>query len=297
MSSYTSGRSPSPSQLLDSLDPTSGNITFPPASSNPSSLPQKHQPSHGRYAQRNSPPNASQMNIEKVASKGTLSSSVGAFQDHNYYHIQYPSQQSQITKSMQSTGSVETHSHLQFLSKGLQQSVISPLDTKSSLVSGDGNPLSLHNKTITNKQTELLNIEDGEKPLDSVISDPSEILLKGSPINPNMSLVNEPPVQQQLKGQLKDKDYSYVKFMRREPPHEYSYPKYIDPTAITNVNPNTTTALSSSATSGTPVISSSIGAKVETSPPTNFNQNKNELDDDKSQSSGVKDSPTSSYGS
>ena len=300
MSSYTSGRSPSPSQLLDSLDPTSGNITFPPASNNPSLLYQKHQPSHVRHAQRNSPPNASQMNVEKVVGKGTLSTSVGAFQDHNYYHIRYPSeQQSQITipKSMQSTGSVDTHSHLQFPSKGLQQSVISPLDTKSSLVSGD--PLSSNNKTITNKQTELLSIEDCEKPLESVITDPSEILLKGSPMNPNMSLVNEPPVQQQLKGQLKDKDYSYVKFMRREPPHEYSYPKYIDPTAITNVNPNTTTALSSSATnsSGTPVISSSIGAKVETSPPTNFNQNKNELDDNKSQSSGVKDSPTSSYGS
>ena len=179
-------------------------------------MSQKHQPSHGRHAQRNSPPNASQ--IERVASKGTLSSSVGAFQDHNYYHIQYPSQQSQITKiptSMQSTGSVETHSHLQFLSKGLQQSVISPLETKSSLVSADGNPLSLHNKTITNKQTELLHVEDGEKPRESVISDPSEILLKGSPINPNLSLVNEPTIQQQLRGQLKDKDYSYVKFMRR----------------------------------------------------------------------------------
>ena len=116
---------------------------------------------------------------------------------------------------MQSTGSVETHSHLQFLSKGLQQSVISPLETKSSLVSADGNPLSLHNKTITNKQTELLHVEDGEKPRESVISDPSEILLKGSPINPNLSLVNEPTIQQQLRGQLKDKDYSYVKFMRR----------------------------------------------------------------------------------
>lgn len=301
-SSYASGRSPSPSQLLESLDPvvTSGNSTFPTVSNHPSFVHQKPQQPQGRpmmQTHRNSPPNTTTINVGKLVNKEpTSSSAVGAFQDHNYYHIQYPLNESPITpKTMQSSPG-DTHSHLHFPSKNLLQSLSSANNNFSSNGNSNGNPTSLSSNTVTNKQTELLQAEEYQKTAKTLMSDSSEILVKGSRVTTNMTSLNEPPLQQHIKGQIKDKDYSYVKFMRREPPHEYSYPKLpIDPTANINVTTSTTTTLNSSTTttSGIPVMPSCVG-KTD---PIKFPQVRNETEDSKSQSSGVKDSPSSSNGS
>ena len=144
LSSLTSGRSPSPSQLLDSLDPvvTSGN--FSSVSSHPSFGHQRPPPPQGRHmmqTQRNSPP--SSINSGKIISKEPTSSS--NLQDHNYYHIQYPLQQSQLTPK---TTSGDTHSHLHFQSaKSLQQTYNSP--------NNNGNPITLSTSAVLgNKPTE-----------------------------------------------------------------------------------------------------------------------------------------------
>ena len=299
MSSYTSGRSPSPSQLLDSLDPgitSSGSVAYPTISNYPSFVYQKpNQPQQGGHlmqTQRNSPPNTTSVNIGKIVSKEPLSSSVGAFQDHNYYHIQYPLQQPQLTPKPMQGSLGDTHSNLHFPSKSLHQSFVSPNNSSNG---GNGNALSLSTNTIPNKQGALLPGEEYQITGKTLLSDPSEHLVKGSPVTANMSSRAEP----QTKGQLKDKDYSYVKFMRREPPHEYSYPKYIDPTANSkSLTPNTMaspTSLTTNTTS-TPVMSSS-GGKTETIQSSNFQQCRTEVEETKSQSSGPKNSPGSSNGS
>ena len=291
MSSYTSGRSPSPSQLLESLDPavTSGNYST--VSNHPSfghQRPPQPQGRHMMQTQRNSPPNTT--NIGKIVSKEpTSSSTLGAFQDHNYYHIQYPLQQS-TPKTIQST-SGDTHSHMHFPSaKNLHQSLNSP--------NNNGNAINLTTSTVLgNKQTELLPGEEYHKSVKTILSDPNELLVKGSPVTTTMSSLTEPQLQQQIKGQVKDQDYAYVKFLKREPPHEYSYPKYIDPTANkSNLNSSTATTIPSVTTnaSGTPVMSAR-GAKTNSSPSSKKSQS--EKEDTNSQSSAVKDSPVSSNGS
>ena len=117
MSSYTSGRSPSPS-LLDSLDPvvTSGNASFSSASNHPSfvhNITQQPQGRHMMQSQRQSPPATTTIHIGREMGKEPLSS-VDALHHHNYYHLQYPPQ---TQKSMQSSSVVgdqtqPTHSQL-----------------------------------------------------------------------------------------------------------------------------------------------------------------------------------------
>ena len=287
MSSLTSGRSPSPSQLLDSLDPvvTSGN--FSTVSSHTLYGHQRPPPPQGRHmmqTQRNSPP--STINTGKIISKEPLSSS--NLQDHNYYHIQYPLQQSPVTPKTIHSTSGDTHSHLHFQStKGSQQTYNSP--------SNNGNAITLTTSAVIgSKQTELLPGDEYHKCVKTILSDPSELLVKGSPVITTMSSLTEPQLQQQIKGQVKDQDYAYVKFLKREPPHEYSYPKYIDPTANkSNVSSSIVTTIHSSTTnaSGTPVMSSH-GAETNISP--SSKQSQSEKEDTNSQSSAVKDSPVSS---
>ena len=281
MSSFTSGRSPSPSQLLESLDPvvTSGNISAVPG--HPSFGHQRPLPPQGRHmmqTQRNSPPSTG--NSGKVISKEPTSS----LQDHNYYHITYPLQQSPITPKTVHSTSGDTHSHLHFQS--------------SKAPNNNGNAINLTSSTgLGSKQTELLPGEDYHKCVKTILSDPSELLVKGSAVTTTMSSLTEPHLQQQIKGQVKDQDYAYVKFLKREPPHEYSYPKYIDPTANkTSVSSSATTTIHSSATntSGTPVMFSH-GAKTNISP--SNKQSQSEKEETNSQSSAVKDSPVSSNGS
>ena len=286
MSSYTSGRSPSPSQLLDSLDPvvTSENITWSSVSNHPSfahQRPQHSQERHMMQTQRHSPP------------------TTAATTQHNYYHLQHPSQQSQTTpKSMQSIPG-DTHSHLHFPSKSSHQSFLSPNNNFTSNGGNDENALSLNPNTIVNKSTELLQGEDHQKSTRCLVSGSGELLVKGSSTPATVSSIPEPQLKQQIKGQFKDKDYSYVKFLRREPPHEYSYPKLIDPTANSNITPSTmaTHTPSMATTANTIVTSSGGGFKTDASPSVNFPESKCEMDDTKSQSSAVKDSPVSSSGS
>merc|ERR1719510_2668318 len=142
---------------------------------------------------------------------------------------------------------------MHFPSKNLLQSLSSPNNNFSSNGNPNGNAMSLSTNTVTNKQTELPEVEQYHKTAKSLMSDTTELLGKGSPVSTTMSSLTETSIEQQIKGQVKDKDYSYVKFMRREPPHEYSYPKYIDASANNNVTTSTTTPLDSSTTAfGTP---------------------------------------------
>ena len=162
---------------------------------------------------RNSPPNTATVTTGKVVSKEPLSSStVGAFEDHNYYHIQYPLETSPMMPKIMQSSLGDTHSHMHFPSKNLLQSLSSPNNNFSSNGNSNGNAMSLSTNTVTNRHTELPEVEQYHKTAKSLMSDTTELLGKGSPVSTTMSSLTETSIEQQIKGQVKDKDYSYVKF-------------------------------------------------------------------------------------